>query len=65
MTSKRLNQTQLARASGLSPSRISDYINMRVIPTTFAIVNLANAFEIPVDDLVDFGERVSEEELYL
>jgi hypothetical protein len=38
---------------------------MRVIPTTFAIVNLANAFEIPVDDLVDFGERVSEEELYL
>lgn len=54
-----MSQNQLAKESGLSSGRISDYINMRNTPTPFAIINIAYALDRNVSDLVDFDERIT------
>lgn len=53
-----MSQAQLARDAGLSVSRISDYINMYATPTIFAIINMAYALDMDVNELVDFDDRV-------
>lgn len=53
-----MSQAQLARDSGLSVSRISDYINMNATPSVFAIINLAYALDMEVSELVDFDARI-------
>lgn len=53
-----MTQTQLARDTGLSVSRISDYINGKATPTIFAIINMAYALDISIDELVDFSDRI-------
>ena len=53
-----MNQSQLAKASGLSVSRISDYINMKVVPTIFAVINIAAVLNMNVSDLIDFDDRI-------
>lgn len=55
---KGMSQSQLARDSGLSVSRISEYINMNATPTIFAIINMAYALDMEVGELVDFDERI-------
>ena len=55
---KGMSQAQLARDSGLSVSRISDYINMNATPTIFAIINMAYALDIDINELVDFDDRI-------
>ena len=55
---KGMSQAQLARDSGLSVSRISDYINTNATPTIFAIINMAYALDIDVNELVDFDDRI-------
>lgn len=53
-----MKQSRLAEQSGLSDSRISDYIKMRSVPTIFAVMNMAYALDVNISDLVDFDERV-------
>lgn len=53
-----MSQSQLARDSGLSVSRINDYINKNATPTIFAIINIAYALDMDVSELVDFDERI-------
>jgi transcriptional regulator with XRE-family HTH domain len=55
---KGMSQAQLARDSGLSVSRISEYINMNATPTIFAIINIAYALDMEVGELVDFDSRI-------
>lgn len=55
---KGMNQSQLARDAGLSVSRISDYINKRAVPSVFAIINMAYALDMSIDELIDFDERI-------
>ena len=55
---KGMSQAQLARDSGLSVSRISDYINMNATPTIFAIINMAYALDLDVNELIDFDDRI-------
>lgn len=55
----KMTQTELARDTGLSVSRISDYINEKATPTIFAIINIAYSLDMSIDELVDFGDRVS------
>lgn len=55
---KGMSQAQLARDAGLSVSRINDYIRMNATPTVFAVVNIADALDMDVSELVDFGERI-------
>lgn len=55
---KGMSQAQLARDSGLSVSRISDYINKFSTPTIFALINIAYALDMELSELADFDERV-------
>lgn len=54
----RMSQRELADAAGLSESSISKYINKQIAPSIFAIINIADALGVTVDELVDFGDRV-------
>lgn len=58
MQEAEMSQSQLARESGLSVSRINDYINKNATPSVFAIINLAYALDVGVGELVDFGEEI-------
>jgi transcriptional regulator with XRE-family HTH domain len=53
-----MSQSQLARESGLSVSRINDYVNKNATPSVFAIINMAYALDVSVSELVDFGEEI-------
>ena len=53
-----MTQAQLARYTGLSVSRISDYINMTATPNVFSLMAIASAFGIKVTDLANFDEFV-------
>ena len=59
LSDRNMTRVQLAKESGLSPSRISDYINLNATPTPFAALNIAHALDISVNDLVDFDERIT------
>jgi len=54
-----MTQLDLAIESGLSTSAISRYINCVTIPKASALVNLAYAFNCSVDELVDFGSKIT------
>lgn len=47
-----MSQSELARRSGVSVSRINDYIKTKSAPTIFAAVNMANALNVKVSDLI-------------
>ena len=55
---KGISQARLARDTGMSVSRINDYINKNATPSIFAIINIAYALDIDVGELVDFDERI-------
>ena len=54
-----MTQLDLAIESGLSTASISSYINCVKIPKASALVNLAYAFNCSVDELVDFGSKIT------
>lgn len=54
----RMTQRELADATGLSESAISNYVNGKQIPTVRAIINICYELGCNADDLIDFGERV-------
>lgn len=56
---RNISQHKLAKESGLSVSRINDYLNMKVAPTIFAMINLADALEMKIDDLIECDELVN------
>ena len=51
-------QRDLAIASRLSDSAISDYIHGQKIPGLRAIINIAYALQISIDELIDFGDVI-------
>ena len=53
-----ISQSQLSKDSGVSISRISDYINERAVPSIFNAINIAYALDMEVNELIDFDERV-------
>ena len=55
---KGMTQSQLAKDTGMSVSRISEYINEKSTPTIFAIINIAYALDVDINELVDFDDRV-------
>lgn len=55
---KGMTQSDLARDTGLSVSRISDYIHETATPTIYALINIAYALDMDVGELVDFDERI-------
>lgn len=54
----KMTQAQLAKDSGLSKSRINDYIKGYATPSIFAIINMANALCIDITEFVDFEDVI-------
>ena len=54
----RMSQRELAEVTGLSEATISSYIHKRKMPSLRAVVNIAYACDISMDELIDFGNMV-------
>ena len=59
LNEKGISQRQLSKDSGVTIGMISDYINKFAAPNIFAIINIAYALDIDVDELMDFGDRIT------
>lgn len=53
-----MDQSQLAKESGLSKGAINNYIHGRRAPSVFAVINIANTLGIGVNELIDFGDKI-------
>ena len=53
-----MTQNELAKMTGLSKSRISDYINGYSTPSVFAIINMAYALGLDISEFIDFEETI-------
>ena len=53
-----MTQEHLARATGLTQATISRYISCTQMPGIRAIINIARALGITVDELIDFGYMI-------
>lgn len=54
----RMTQKDLAEATGLAESAISNYINKRRMPNVRALINISEALDISLDDLMFFGDTI-------
>lgn len=55
---RKLTQKDLANMSGLAECAISYYVHGQKIPGLRAIINIAYALEISIDELIDFGDAI-------
>lgn len=53
-----MSQSELSQRSGLSQSSISAYINKRKMPGVKALINIADVFDISLDDFMNFGDII-------
>ena len=58
LNEKNMTQSQLARETGLSVSRIHDYINKNATPTIYALSNIAYVLDLDIHDLANFDEFI-------
>jgi transcriptional regulator with XRE-family HTH domain len=54
LKNRNMSMYRLSKLSGISQSRISDYVNGKVTPTVFCVINIAHALDITVDELVGY-----------
>ena len=54
-----MSQRELADETGLSESTISRYLSRQTVPSLFAIINIAYALNCDINDLIDFGDRIT------
>ena len=52
------SQRDLAMATGLSESVVSNYINKRSIPGIRAIINMSYELGQDLNNFIDFGDRI-------
>ena len=52
-------QRDLANDIGVSESAISNYVKGTKIPGIKVLINMAYEFDISLDDLMDFGDRIN------
>lgn len=52
MNEENINQTELAKRSNLSKETINKYLNYQRYPSAIAVVNLAQALNCDVEDLI-------------
>lgn len=55
---KRISQKDLSRDSGVSMGMVSDYVNKLTAPNIFAVINMAYALDVEIDELIDFGDCI-------
>lgn len=56
MTKRGWTQADLSRFSGMTPDRISRYVNGGILPTQRALEQLAKTFQIEASSLLDPGD---------
>ena len=55
---QRLNQGQLAMMSGVSDSALSLYLRGERLPGVRAVINIAHALDMSVEELIDYGADI-------
>ena len=58
LTDRRMTRYELAQESGISAGSISAYINKRSLPSIKAVLNIAFALDVDVNELIDFGDTI-------
>lgn len=58
MDKKRMSQNELSRLTGIDQGSISRYMNAAQMPGVRAVVNMALALDLTVDDLVNFDTMI-------
>lgn len=58
MAERGYSQGDLSESIGVADATISRYLNGERIPNIKSIVNLAYELDVPLDDLIDFGDRI-------
>lgn len=58
MIEQGLNQTELSMISGISNKAISTYLRREKSPGIKAILNIAHALDISVEELIDYGADI-------
>lgn len=53
-----MSQSELSQRSGISQSSISAYINKRKMPGVKALINIADVFDISLDEFMNFGDII-------
>ena len=53
-----ISQSELARRAGLEQGSICRYVNAAQMPGIKAIVNIAHALGVSVDELINFDEMI-------
>lgn len=54
----RMTQHELAETAGLTDAAISNYINKRRMPNVKALINISEALDISLDELMFFGDTI-------
>lgn len=60
MKNNGMTQYRLSKESGVPKGRLNEYINMKALPNIFAIINIAFVFDVSIESLIDFGERIEQ-----
>lgn len=55
---RNMTQLELAKYSGISVGSISAYLNKQSLPGIKAILNIACALDVDVNELIDFGDTI-------
>lgn len=55
---RNMTQYELAKASGVSVGSINAYIHKQSPPGIKAILNIADALDVDVNELIDFGDVI-------
>jgi transcriptional regulator with XRE-family HTH domain len=55
---RKMSQRELSQASGVSIGSISAYLHYQSQPGIKAIINLADALDVDVSELIDFGDII-------
>lgn len=58
LADRRMTQFDLARESGISIGSINAYLHRKSLPGVKAIINIAFALDVDVDELIDFGDTI-------
>lgn len=58
MEEREMTQQELAKESGLSVGSINAYIRKQSMPGVKALINIADALEMDVNELIDFGDII-------
>lgn len=54
-----MTQKELAELTGLSEGTISKYLTRQQMPGVKALVNIGYALNIDLNELIDFGDRIT------